>query len=393
MRQNPWAGLLIIAWVVGATTLASYALIGASWPNGPIVMQLQLGSSGTLLDGSASWGASAENALATWNQYLWRSSFRVVRDSTAPIASLNGYNNVLWANDVYGSSFGQALAVTPFFYRGNTMVEADVIFSRAYSWNSYRGPHQPGLYDFYRVGLHELGHVLGLDHPDEHGQYHPAIMNAGDLNSDHLELDDIAGARALYGDTPAPAAPGAPRSFAGSAFDSTVSLTWLPPASGGSPSTYFIEAGSASGLANLANFSIGSTSTSFSTSNVAAGVYYVRVRASNAAGTSGPSNEATVVAGGGCAGAPSAPGGLRLVSVNGGTVALAWNAAAGNPTTYVVEAGSGPGAANLANSDLGSAATSLVANGVGRGAYYVRIRAKNACGAGAASNEIVVTVP
>ena len=157
MRQNRWAALLIVALVVGGTTLASYALIGASWPNGSIVMQLQLGSSGTLLDGSASWNASAENALAAWNQYLSRSSFRVVRDSTAPTGSPNGYDNVFFADDVYGSPFGSsALAVTAWWYRGNTMIEADVMVNRAYTWNSYRGPLRSSVRDLHRVVLHEF---------------------------------------------------------------------------------------------------------------------------------------------------------------------------------------------------------------------------------------------
>jgi hypothetical protein len=50
-----------------------------------------------------------------------------------------------------------------------------------------------------RVALHELGHMLGLDHPDEKGQRVTALMNSilGDM--DALTEDDIAGAQSLYG--------------------------------------------------------------------------------------------------------------------------------------------------------------------------------------------------
>src|SRR5262249_47402835 len=157
--------------------------------------------------------------------------------------------------------------------------------------------------------------------------------------------------------------------------------------SGGTPAAYMIEAGSSPGLANLANFSTGNTATSFSANGVGSGVYYVRVRATNTSGTSSPSNEAILTVGNGCAAPPGTPTGLVATAI-GTTVILTWSAASG-ATSYVVEAGATPGAANLANSDLGSAATSYTAQNVGRGRYYVRIRGKNACGIGAASNEVV----
>jgi hypothetical protein len=77
--------------------------------------------------------------------------------------------------------------------------------------------------------------------------------------------------------------------------------------------------------------------------------------------------------------------------VSGGTVVLAWLPGANGPTSYVVEAGSSPGLANLANSDVGLT-TTLTATGVGAGTYYVRMRARNACGVSGPSNEVVVRV-
>jgi predicted phage tail protein len=55
-----------------------------------------------------------------------------------------------------------------------------------------------------------------------------------------------------------------------------------------------LEAGSATGLSNLASVAIG-PATTFSTSGVPAGSYFVRVRAVNAAGSSAVSNEVIVV--------------------------------------------------------------------------------------------------
>src|SRR5438067_510760 len=128
-------------------------------------------------------------------------------------------------------------------------------------------------------------------------------------------------------------APGAPVGLTVSSIGTSVVLSWSAPGNGGVPDTYVIEAGSTSGGADLANFSAGTTATTFSASNVRAGTYYVRVRADNAAGTSAPSNEVTFVVGdGGCTVALGSPSNLAVVSNAGGTVVLGWTAAGGNPT-------------------------------------------------------------
>src|SRR5439155_1104680 len=91
---------------------------------------------------------------------------------------------------------------------------------------------------------------------------------------------------------------------------------------------------------------------------------------------------------------PGPPTGLAA-SVAGSTVTLAWVAPAvgSPPPTYViVEAGSASGLSNLASFDTGSILPTLTATGVGPGTYFVRTRAKNACGLSAGSNEVVVTI-
>lgn len=183
-------------------------------------------------------------------------------------------------------------------------------------------------------------------------------------------------------------APGAPRMLTTSASGTTVLLSWAPPTTGGPPSTYIIEAGSARGAANLANFATGSTATTFSAAGVAPGAYYVRVRAANSAGTSAPSNDSLLVVS--CT-APAAPVGFVNTYNIGGTVAFSWLPSPG-ATSYVIEAGSASTLANLANADLGSPATTFITSGVGPGLYFVRLRARNACGISGVSTEIPLLV-
>src|SRR5438874_8853098 len=84
----------------------------------------------------------------------------------------------------------------------------------------------------------------------------------------------------------------APGNLTATASGSSVALAWTAPDSGELVQSYVIEAGSSPGGINLANFSTGSTATTYSASGVPAGSYYVRVRARTASGVGPPSNEA-----------------------------------------------------------------------------------------------------
>lgn len=196
------AGLLSVP----GGTAWGYAFTGSTWNYSPVVMNLSLGSSGMLMDGSASWNAAAEDALATWNDYLLRLQFSVVRNSSLPPADDDGANSVFFSNTFYGRSFGDAVAITTEWTvnNGRRRIEADTIFNANLDWNSYRGDLRGSsgggtLYDLHRVALHEFGHTLGLDHPDERGQSVNAIMNSFVSDVDHLLPDDIRGGQALYG--------------------------------------------------------------------------------------------------------------------------------------------------------------------------------------------------
>lgn len=146
--------------------------------------------------------------------------------------------------------------------------------------------------------------------------------------------------------------------------------------------------------------------TDFAAGGVGPGLYYVRVRGVNN-GVVGPvSNEIAVPVTGGCQ-APGAPTDFTAIT-RGTTVYMGWNDGNGGvPTNYVVLARYGPantGAGVIASLPTGKGSERTLFNapiaggyhnvgGVPTGTYYVQVVATNACGASAASNEIVVSAP
>ena len=178
--------------------------------NRTVLMHLSLPAPGPFVfkDGTASLNAAAEDALNIWNQDLVHMQFAVVRNSILPPTDGDGSISVTMSNKFYGQTFGNGtIAVTLVSPRGSTLFEADVIFNNAYQWDCYRGPllWPNGPMDFRRVALHEFGHVVGIDHPDQANpkQIVAAIMNSTISDIDSLQPDDINGAQSIYDSGPA----------------------------------------------------------------------------------------------------------------------------------------------------------------------------------------------
>jgi hypothetical protein len=185
--------------------------------------------------------------------------------------------------------------------------------------------------------------------------------------------------------------PGAPAQLGFTVNGSLVTMTWVAPASGGSPSTYYIDAGTAPGLANIASLPTGNAVTAFSVS-APNGLYFVRVRAGNAAGLSSPSNEVAIRVGPEpCTIPPQAPTNLQS-SVAGGVVTLTWTPPTGPGLSgYRLEAGSAPGLANIAVIDLG--VTTVFQAAAPPGTYFVQMRSLSACGPSTPGPSVTVIVP
>ena len=180
---------------------------------------------------------------------------------------------------------------------------------------------------------------------------------------------------------------GAPQRMRASVVGSTVTLQWTPGAPPAATS-FLVEAGSSSGATDVGVFGVGASTAA--SGALPPGAYYTRVRGVSESGPGAPSSEVIVTVPA-VATPPNTPGTLTA-AVTGGVAGFTWGAASGNATTYVIEAGTAPGLANLVVVPTGTLDTS-VATPAPAGTYYVRVRAANAYGVSAATNEVRLVVP
>ena len=212
VRTAALCGLLSSVLFVQSGGVLSYALYPSSWPAGAVPVSMILGV-------GSSWTDAAQEALDVWTTAGSRFEFRSRAISgTYPVScsadAVDFRNVVVWGDDFCGDPWAPStLAVTHTWYDpGGEILDTDVVFNTTRRWSVYRGPLQPDLEDFRRVAIHEFGHVLGLDHPDDHGQLVAAIMNSRVSDLDTIQEDDAAGVIAMYGSAghdraPAPPAP------------------------------------------------------------------------------------------------------------------------------------------------------------------------------------------
>src|SRR5262245_16548857 len=186
---------------------ASSTGVGLFWPTAQAVLNLRLGcSKPPLANWGPCWDDAAADAAERWNSVAAR--FRFSRQSPAvtanPCAHADGVNTAAFSSAICGSAFGAntlAVTISSFNPISGVFNDADVLFNFNLTWSTYSGPFQFSPLDFHRVAVHEFGHVLGLDHPDQYGQVVTAIMNSAVVVGSSIEspqADDIAGVNTIY---------------------------------------------------------------------------------------------------------------------------------------------------------------------------------------------------
>lgn len=187
----------------------------------------------------------------------------------------------------------------------------------------------------------------------------------------------------------------APTELRATTSGSNVVIGWRA-AGTAAPDGFRLEAGSGPGLADLAVVNIPWNASQgleaqFRAAGVAPGLYYLRVRGVYGRALSAASEEIVMRVGASSCPLPNAPRNIHA-RVGGELVTLDWEPAGdGGPAAgYVIEAGSTPGAPNVAIITIDNTHVSVSAP---PGRYFVRLRAIGLCGASEPSPEVVIVVP
>lgn len=180
--------------------VAGFEFGGSKWRNGEADFYVDMqGISATQI----SWNQAFIAAMDTWNEESVF-KFNLVEENVDPCL-IDGKSSVDFGEDFCGTEFGAStLAVTirrfePQILGPPSIIESDVIINQQEDFDIFDGPLVQfgqtfaGL-DFGRVALHELGHVIGLDHEETND----AIMAPNISNLFELQEDDVAGVEALY---------------------------------------------------------------------------------------------------------------------------------------------------------------------------------------------------
>jgi hypothetical protein len=197
---SPATTLLFVFW---CGSVLSFEIDGRKWDGAET--EIRVGLEGISATGIL-WNTAFIDALNEWSQ---ETAFNFLLREENHTPCMNDFiNGVDFTSSVCGTEFGaNTLAVTLINTQHQILgppriVEADIVINNQRDFDIYDGSLiQFGMdfagVDFRRIALHELGHMIGLDHnsavPAE------SIMAPSIGNIHRLQDDDIEAVSTLYG--------------------------------------------------------------------------------------------------------------------------------------------------------------------------------------------------
>ena len=175
--------------------------------------------------------------------------------------------------------------------------------------------------------------------------------------------------------------------------DRSLTLQWTAPTTGGAPTGYLVQIGTASGASDLLNDQTGNITTYTTAQQFDAGAtLYVRVRALNGSGISGPSNEVFFTIA--CSTPTQVPTAVTWRMLTATNVQITWVPPSPSPyTNFKIEVGTASGLSNVAVVFSGSnRRTYATVTLPGAGTFFARVRGTGGCSGieGPASTEIQI---
>jgi len=211
MKRFLFAVMLVSGTFCISGQVFAYVLIGYKWIAPTTEIGFSLGTP---------WNEAFVTAINRWNQ---ASVFKFTySDEVSDPCSVGStpHNTGQFSSSVCGDSFGStSLAVTLTWIGSDTTwgnkrvpIQSGILFNNAVIWANYDAPWGSGQWagknDFRRVAVHELGHVIGLDH--DYGLNVLSIMTSSIFAGSSVitpQSTDIEGINDLYfgtGDTTGP---------------------------------------------------------------------------------------------------------------------------------------------------------------------------------------------
>lgn len=127
-------------------------------------------------------------AASKWNLEIGKEAILVFESDDTPVDAIKDGINVISWEETWNPNKPTEQARTTITWRGDTINEADILVNAKNHKFSAFGEINPNKIDFTALMVHELGHVLGLQHVT--GE--PSVMNPTlALNTARVDIEEV----------------------------------------------------------------------------------------------------------------------------------------------------------------------------------------------------------